>query len=265
MRKFVHIGKPIGEIVYKNKNIVIEKVREGTKKDICYIVGTGYSLSVDDNDLVSQHDPFMDVFSIKTNDEVTVYSFYFRFESSGLEESSRELADFINNLNIDYKDIYLIGQSKCGICSYNASHYINKKINLVTISAPFKGTPIADKDSVKKAKANRFIKGIYKHIFSDHNVDRDIIPNSKFIQELKTPKYEKHINIMTKLNKSDCKNFADLFLLCMDRILELNGDGVVPYESQRIDATTTIDLVSNHATSLQNGIYELEKLIIQKN
>ena len=70
MRKFIHIGKPIGEIVYKNKNIVIEKVREGTKKDICYIVGTGYSLSVDDNDLVSQHDPFMDVFSIKTNEEV---------------------------------------------------------------------------------------------------------------------------------------------------------------------------------------------------
>lgn len=262
MRKLLFNGKSIGRIAYKTKNIVIQLVQEGTNNDKCYIIGTGYSLSVDDNDLVSSHDPFMDKFNINIDRNITAYSFYFTFESSGLEESSRELADFINNLDNKYKEIYLIGQSKCGLCVYNASHYCNKEIILVTISAPFKGTPTADKDAVKNLLNNNSLRKIYNKIFSDHNVDRDIIPNSNFINSLKKPKYVKHINITSRLCKlSDCRRVSDLFLLLLDKMMKLNGDGVVPYESQKIESTETIDMISSHATSLKNGIKELEKIL----
>ena len=259
MRKFVRSGKAIGEIVYKTKNIVIEKVQDGTDNNKCYIVGTGYSLSVDDNDLVSLHDPFMDKFSIDIDKSVTAFSFYFTFESSGLEESSRELAAFINGLDSKYKKIYLIGQSKCGVCAYNASHYCDKNITLVTISAPFKGTPTADKNCVKKLLKRNVLRLFYDNMFSNHNVDKDIIPNSKFLNNLEKPKYLEHINIMSKLCK--IKGISDFFLYFWDKSLKLNGDGVVPYDSQNIDSTRSVTIDSSHAHSLENGIRELEKMV----
>ena len=259
MKKFVRKGKPIGEIVYKTKNIVIEKVQDGINNDKCYIIGTGYSLSVDDNDLVSLHDPFMDKFGINIDKNITVFSFYFTFESSGLEESSRELASFINNLDGKYKDIYLIGQSKCGVCSYNASHYCNNII-LVTIAAPFKGTPTADLKYVDETLKRNVLRLIYDKLFCNHNVDKDIAPGSKFLNNLKEPKYREHINIISRIGKiKDCRYPSDLFLYFWNKALKLNGDGVIPCESQIVNSTKTINIISSHAHSLKNGIKALEK------
>lgn len=262
MRKFIKKGKSIGEIVYKTNNILIEKIQDGTCDDKCYIIGTGYSLSVDENDLVSLHDPFMDKFSIDIDKSITVFSFYFTFESSGLGESSKELANFINNLDNKYKNIYLIGQSKCGICSYNASHYCDKDITLVTISAPFKGTPTADLDCVKTRLKHNILRLFYDNMFSNHNVDKDIIPNSKLLNSLEKPKFKQHINITSRINDlSECKSISDYFLYYWDKSLKLNGDGVVPYDSQLIDSTKTINITSSHAHSLEKGIREIEKMV----
>lgn len=262
MKNFVKKGKSIGEIVYKTDNLLIEKIQEGNECDKCYIIGTGYSLSVDDNDLVSSHDPFMDKFSIDIDKNITAFSFYFTFESSGLGESSKELANFINNLDNKYKNIYLIGQSKCGICAYNASHYCDKDITLVTISAPFKGTPTADLECIKERLKHNVLRLFYDNMFSNHNVDKDIIPNSKLLNSLEKPKYKEHINITSRISSlKDCKSISDYFLYYWDKALKLNGDGVVPYDSQLIDSTKTINIISSHAHSLERGIRELEKMV----
>ena len=260
MKKFVRKGKSIGEIAFKTKNIVIEKVQDGINNDKCYIIGTGYSLSVDNNDKVLLHDPFMDKFGILIDKNITVFSFYYTFESSGLEESSRELATFINNLDDKYKNIYLIGQSKCGVCSYNATHYCDKDIILVTIAAPFKGTPTADIKCVDEALKRNVLRLFYDRLFCNHNVDKDIIPGSQFLINLKDAKYKEHINIISRIEKiSDCRCLSDLFLYFWNKALNLNGDGVIPCESQKINSTETINIVSSHAHSLENGIRALEK------
>ena len=57
-------------------------------------------------------------------------------------------------------------------------------------------------------------------MFSNHNVDKDIIPNSKFLNNLEKPKYLEHINIMSKLCK--IKSISDFFLYFWDKSLKLN-------------------------------------------
>ena len=97
-----------------------------------------------------------------------------------------EKYEFINNLPEKYEQIFLVGHSKCGLCLYNVTCYCQKEITLVTISTPFKGTIIADKETVEKKLKLQILKKIYNMIFSNHIVDRDIIPNSHFIQNLET-------------------------------------------------------------------------------
>ena len=89
-------------------------------------------------------------FKPKIIKDSTVYAFYFTFECSGLEEASKEIAEFVNSLSEEYEQIFLVGHSKCGVCLYNASYYCKKDITLVTISTPFDGTIVADKETVEK-------------------------------------------------------------------------------------------------------------------
>ena len=150
MKKFVLNDEIMEEIEYKTKNVIIQRIQEGKKRERCYIIGNGLSLNVDDNNVVTKHDPGMCKFQPKISEDNAVYAFYFTFECSGLEESSKEIAEFVNNLSEDYEQIFLVGHSKCGLCLYNASHYCKKGIMLVTISTPFSGTVIANKEAVEK-------------------------------------------------------------------------------------------------------------------
>lgn len=255
MKKFVLKNEIIGEIVYKTENVVIQRTQEGKKRKRCYIIGNGHSLNVDSNNMITKHDPGMHKFQPKISKEHTVYAFYFTFECSGLEKSSKEIAEFVNNLSEDYEQIFLVGHSKCGLCLYNASHYCKKGITLVTISTPFCGTVIADKETVEKKLKSRILKKVYNKIFSDHNVDRDIIPNSQFIQNMQNPSYKEHINITSSLkNVFSCKDIMDLLLFVWDKIMQINGDGLVPLNSQKSNCTRTVDMICSHANSLRNGL-----------
>ena len=203
----------------------------------------------------------MHEFEPKIDKDNAVYAFYFTFECSGLEESSREIAEFVNNLSEEYEQIFLVGHSKCGLCLYNASHYCEKDITLVTISTPFRGTIIADKEAVEKKLKSRILKKVYNMIFSDHNVDRDIIPNSQFIQNMQNATYKEHINITSSLkNIFSCKDIMDLLLFIWDKIMQINGDGLVPLNSQKTNSTRTINVMCSHSNSLRKGIKVIEKL-----
>ena len=261
MKKFVLNNEKVEGIVYKTQNIIIQKIQNG-KKRRCYIIGNGHSLDVDNNDVIIKHDPGMHEFKPKVNKDTTVYAFYFTFKCSGLEESGKEIAKFVNDLSEEYEQIFWIGHSKCGLCLYNASYYCKREIVLVTISTPFSGTIIADKIAVENVLNSPILKKVYNMIFSDHAVDRDIIPNSNFIMNIKRANYKEHINITSYLNNIfSCKDIMDLFLFIWDKIMKINGDGLVPIDSQQIIYTTrTINLICSHANSLRKGLDVIEKM-----
>lgn len=98
-------------------------------------------------------------------------------------------------------------------------------------------------------------------IFSDHNVDRDIIPNSQFIQNMQEANYKEHINITSSLkNVFSCKDIMDLLLFIWGKIMQINGDGLVPLSSQKTNCTRTVNMICSHANSLIKGLKIVEKL-----
>lgn len=261
MNQFVLKNEIIEGVVFKTGNVVIQKVQDGEKRKRCYIIGNGYSLNVDDNNVVIKHDPCMRKFQPRMSSDNTIYAFYFTFECIGLEESSKEISEFVNNLSEEYEQIFLVGHSKCGLCLCNASYYCEKSITLVTISTPFGGTIIADKEAVEKKLKSQILKKVYNMIFSDHNVDRDIIPNSQFIQNMHNGTYTEHINITSSLkNVFSCENIMDLLLFIFDKIMQINGDGVVSLNSQKVNSTRTVNMICSHANSLKKGLKVVEKL-----
>lgn len=260
MKQLVFNGKCLENIVQRTENIVIQRTQEGRSRKKCYIIGNGHSLSVDENNVVKKHDPFMHKFEPQVNEDVTVYVFYFTFECLGLYESGKDIAKFVNNLTEDYDQIVLIGHSKCGLCLYSADLCI-PNITLVTISTPFEGTVVADKKSVEKMLKLWVLRKIYDIGFSDHNVDRDIMPASIFIQNTLKPHYQNHINITSSLKSlRDCRDIMDVLLLIVDRIMKIDGDGIVPIKSQNVKSTKTIHIKTSHSNSLKIGLGIVEKM-----
>jgi len=263
MKGFISNNEFMEGIAYKTKNVIIQKIQQGKKRKRTYIIGTGYSLSVDDNDIIIKHDPFMSKFTAEIEKDDTVYAFYFTFECSGLEASSREIADFVNHIQEEYEQIVLVGHSKCGICLTNASCYCEKAVILVTISTPYWGTVVADKKKTQEILQNSLLIKIYNMIFSDHNVDKDIAPDSICIKNIRQPICKEHINIVSWLRGlQDCQTLVDIFLLFWGKIMKIDGDGIVSIGSQcaiGVDRTRTI--FCSHASSLKKGIEIMKTML----
>lgn len=222
MKRLVSNNEFMEGVVYKTKNIVVQKIQSGKDRKRCYIIGNGHSLSIDDNNYVIKHDPLVYEFTTEIKKDYTVYAFYFTFECSGLDESSQEIAKFANDMQDNYDQIFFVGHSKCGLCLENASWYCKKEIVLITISTPHQGTIVADKEMAETILKNSLLIKIYNMIFSDYNVDKDIVPNSKYIQNMNHPVCKEHINIVSSLRGvRDCRNIIDIFLVFLDRIMKI--------------------------------------------
>lgn len=252
---FVENGEIIQGVNYRSKNLIIHTAKQGSGKKLV-ILGSGYSMSINENNQVVNHDPLMILPSIKQyGEDTTVMSIFFPFESEGLEAAGKELSDFINfNLN-EYDEITLIGHSKCGVCFANASRWISRKVNVVTISAAFTGTPIANQEKFL-SEVNWIMGNIYKLIFSNHCVDRDIMIDSEFIQNADYSGLKKHnsINIISTC-PDESINPLELFLMYLDSN-GIDGDGIVPEESQELSFEEVEEkrIEATHATSLEEGI-----------
>ncbi len=248
-------------IIYKSSNLILQEISKGTNKNLI-ILGTGYSLNINESNRITEHDPLM-IMPKNSFYEETVLSVFFPFESDGLAEAGKELANFINENESNYDSITLIGHSKCGVCFANATQWINnpKKITLLTTSAPFKGTHNAE---IAEEKLIFFENAVFSLIYSNHAVDRDLFKNSDF---MKTADYsavadcKQHINIVAKC-PTTTNNFLDKLLAYLDKKLEINGDGIVPFESQKLIHSNTIEIQieATHASSMQKGIEILKKV-----
>ena len=101
---------------------------------------------------------------------------------------------------------------------------------------------------------------MYRKIFSDHNVDKDIMPGSEFLKNLKDPVCSEHINLMSKFNdKKVYFSPIDQLLKLVDKVLNLGGDGVVPFSSQMAKTEKCATLGCSHAESLKEGLRTIEE------
>ena len=76
MSIFVHNKEKLKGVVQKTPNVVIQKIQEGTDRDLCFIIGSGYSLNVDEEDRVSWHDPAMIKHNYRLRKEIFVYIYF---------------------------------------------------------------------------------------------------------------------------------------------------------------------------------------------
>ena len=254
---FVKKGQILEGIVYKTPEIIVQKIQEGRVRNKCYIIGNGHSLSVDGENRVVLHDPGMSMFKPKINKDYTVYAWYFPFECQGLEAASRDLAKFVkSDCYQKFTKIAVIGHSKCGFCAAMVKEQCSY-VKAVTVSTPWKGTFMADAVLIRERTDNTLVLKIHDGIFSNHNVDKDITPKSKLV------KREFYVDVMiaSKLEFfSDCCNPIDAFLFFWDNILDVNGDGIVPFGSQlNCECEKIRVLSSSHASSLKKGLKLLEE------
>lgn len=259
---FVTNGQILEDIVYKSDNLIIHVAKEGTSKRLV-VLGSGYSLSINEQNQIVNHDPFMVLPNMEGySDETTVMSIFYPFECSGLEESGKEISNFINSKSKEYDEIILIGHSKCGVCFANAAKWIEPSVTIVTVSAPFSGTPAADEKAVSK-NLNLLEEKAYFLIFSNHNVDQDIMPDSEFIENANYSGLQKHhhINIISTCPRKSL-NLIDLLLIHIDKKF-IDGDGIVPTKSQELifEDTITKNIEATHATSLQEAIKIIKEYV----
>lgn len=252
---FTWNGEKLQSVIYKSNNVIIQQVQEGERDLI--ILGVGGSLSVDEQDRIVHHDPLMLLPDIEFQNG-TVLSIFYPFETNGLEDAGKELNDFINTISSEYDNITLIGHSKYGVCFANVAKWIEQpeKLTVFTISTPFYGTCIADKDAMFE-KLNWFEYQAYAMHFSNHKVDQDIIPDSEFLKscDFSGLRNCRHINIVSKCPPKS-QNFVDFLLRYLDKQAEIYGDGIVSETSQSLSYPNTItkEIEATHAASLEMGI-----------
>lgn len=250
-------------IVYKSENLIIQRL-QWSPRGIVVIVGSGYSLSVDNNDKITFIDPFFIPPTSNNNygKNCNVYTIYFTKNCAGLAVAGKELAYWINTFLLLNRKIILHGRSKCGCCFVNLCQWltpdINTKVSLVTVSAPFRGTPFADIKNFSQ-KLNAFEKFLYFRVFSNHHVDRDISPGSNFIKSLNMESI--NVNYCPIVSKcGPTANPIDWLLWLVDILTGIHGDGIVPLESQ-IPDNPYDQITASHATSMRKSCKFVRKLI----
>lgn len=257
--------------IIRYRHVHIVEISKGDPSAPIIILGDGHSVTFDPNGHVTWSDP---LYCPKPTSNMygncTVYAVYFPTTCGGLFEAAKQIAGFVDQLPAD-RQVVLNGHSKCGCCFIMAAAHIQRSCSIVSVSSPLRGTPVADLDNFRE-KLSRPLRWLYLSIFSDHRVDRDIIPGSDFLSKLAEvlPQVNKnhHLNLVV----SKCAfsfNPLDFALWLLDKWMGIDGDGIVPYTSQFPEGTLVPEfsekpneingiryyyLPKSHATSLKGSL-----------
>lgn len=253
---FVHNGNKLYNQIYKSDQLIVQLVQKGNSENLI-IVGSGYSLDTEDDERIIQHDPFMILPNLDIlSEDTTIMSVFYPFEANGLEQSGKELSNFINLNCTNYDNIVLIGHSKCGVCFANMAKWLEQKTTIVTISSSFYGTPIADMQNFS-TQFNAIEKVMLNIIFGNHAVDQDLIIGSHFMKNCDYSGLDKHnhINIISVCPEHP-DNLLAKFLCYLNNKGNINGDGIVPKQSQKLSISNTIEIEidSTHSDSFSKGL-----------
>ncbi len=245
-------------IVYKSSNLIIQHIQKNSNGcNIAVVVGNGHTISIDDKNNVTFCDPLFNP-EKSINDygnECSIFVVYYAKTCEGLDIAGKELANFIKDYLSLYKKIILHGHSKCGLCFLNLAKYLDRwsmlRTCIISVSAPLKGTPFADVQNFSK-RLNVVEKFFYLKFFSNHNVDKDICPNSEFLNNFEIPSFDR-LRVEYVVSKCGPRlNPIDFLLWLIDIRAKINGDGIVPMESQMPDGIY-FQVKGSHATSMKKS------------
>ena len=166
-------------------------------------------------------------------------------------ELIKEIKEMTKKIMYKYKKVYLIGHSKGGvILNYLLNEYeTNNKIkeNAIAMAVPYKGTPFASIKQMEKILKNKEVLGIkygkilfdfYKKIFDGDFSDQMIEEDSFILRNLKVNEliqnYVFKVSFIEFMKDIIRFNFESSALYLIDKLIELNGDGIVSISSQEI-------------------------------
>lgn len=262
MKRLVKVGDHWNGIVYKGQNLIVQLVKQGTGRGgKTLIIGNGHSVTLDRNNNVVRADPGQHYFVPNIDkDNVSIYCFYFPSFYADLEQAGIDLSRFVNLIN-KAQDVILVGHSKAGICVEIACRYVKELVDkCIAVSAPHAGTISVNPKLFCKKLNDPLVEYVCLKTFSNHKVDRDVLPDSNVIRENikegKGGKWIRHINFVSVLEaKSAWRNIVDFVLWLLDRRVGIHGDGIVPLNSQHVCWTSEeIVLHCSHARSLELAI-----------
>lgn len=196
-----------------------------------------------------------------------------------LEKLSQEIRKLIIKLNIKYDTIHILGHSKAGIVAFELMEILDETYydKIINVSVPYKGTPLVEPKEMKKILYNKKMLGFkygkklyefYLKSFDGDYADKMIRENSP---ELKKINFKinktKFINIIVKSTTIEFifdilkLNFESSMLYLADKIMKLDGDGIIPLKSQKIDriGITEKNISGTHKTGYRKTIKKFLK------
>lgn len=196
-----------------------------------------------------------------------------------LEKLSQEIRKLVIKLNIKYDIINIIGNSKAGIVALKLMEILDEDYyeKIINVSVPYKGTPLAEPNEMKEILYNKKMLGFkygkklyefYLKNFDGDYADKMICKNSPELRKinLKINK-RKFINIAVKATSLEFifdffkLNFESCSLYIIDKIIKLDGDGIIPLKSQKIEGKGIIERIisGTHKTGYRKSIRKLLK------
>ena len=266
-RKRVDECLKIQTVLYKTPNVLLLGIKnEGN--DTAFIVGEGVSMSVNNQNVPYRWDPYLTIPDGYDALEGDIIGMYFPFESAGLEQAGNDLAMYVNQNMLKYKNIVLIGHSKAGVCLANMAKWLKRKTVMGFVSAPFMGTNITDAKKIKE-KLTKAEYMIYRKYYNQHKVDLDIMPNSDFLRNADFSGVKDHVCINVVSECIHVWSFVDIGCKYLNHRLKYkHGDGIVNVVSQEFltflyPEVRKIKLDASHANSLKRLFSNKEKYIIE--
>lgn len=263
-------GYHMKNVLYKSSNLIVQKLKEGRSRTLI-VMGNGWNVSLNDNDRITKHDPIFIIpkkelkLLIGGNADYEVITAYFPFECEGIDQSARELADYLNHNYCDYK-IILLGHSKSAAQFAQTLNYLErdeKKLKLIFVSPAFGGV-ISDEEVMSTLCLLDRI--IYRLIFVPHKVNDDITKRSYFLTKVadfsKISEHEAYL-IRSRISRKPF-DLINAYLLHLDRKLSILGDGIIGYNEQYYDADWTQEFIvrASHSGSMALAIQKMKDLSI---
>lgn len=194
---------------------------------------------------------------------------------------ARDISYIVKDLHNSYSNVIIVGHSKGSTISIAMLKYLSDTdySMMINISSPYAGTMLTMPEkmyeflSPKKIFNWEYGKAFYNFycsIFDGDMADKIIREDSPFLRHLDYSKIDKDkfINITAKSGVIsflyDFWNFdpEGMALPLLDSLLSLDGDGLVPLESQKTNMPKnikTIHLIASHKSSYKIGIKKVLK------
>ena len=167
-----------------------------------------------------------------------------------LEILCKDIIEIIRKIKSKYKEVIVVGHSKGGVILQYISNEIKDYVDrMISISVPYQGTVFVSPEKMKeilinkkilKIRYGKMIYDFYMESFDGDFADQMIEKDSIILKELKINKFvENYILKVSALEfiKDIIKlDFESSMLYLIDKLIKLNGDGIVALKSQYLSA-----------------------------